>query len=147
MRHRTILLPVFVILVAGCRTSPQPPRVPPENGGSAEAEEYLAAAGERAVPELRALLASTDDPDLAERMRSLLLYAGEDMDLSVEERVDLLLFDLSRSEPHPYLGLKALDRLLELGDAAIPPLEIAAARSDARGRTARRLLSRMREEQ
>ncbi len=118
-----------------------------ENGGSQEAEAYLAVVGEPAVPVLKDLLAATEDPRVKERLRSLLLYAGEDTGLSVEDQVGVLLRDLSREESHPYVGIKALDRILELGDEAIPPLETAAEQGDARGRAARRLLSLLREEQ
>jgi hypothetical protein len=159
MIHRLLL--VLPLVLMSCRLTPDPTEPPPEeelrrrllsraihglqNGGSAEAEAVLAAAGERAVPHLRKLLDESSDPVLAARVRSILLYSGDEQGLSTAEQVDLLLFDLARDEPHPYLGLKALDRLMSLGEDAVPPLEEAARMDDGRGRAARRLLSRLRE--
>jgi hypothetical protein len=160
MSKPILLLPALV-LVLGCRSASELPSPPPEeeiqrrfmddalreiqNGGSPEAEAYLAAAGSRAVPELREILGRTEDPDTEGRLKSLLLYAAEDTGLTVDEQVEVLLYDLSRDEPHPFLGVKALDRILGLGEEAIPPLEHASTRRDARGRAARILLSRLRE--
>ncbi|MHC4469362.1 MAG: hypothetical protein ACYTDY_12605 [Planctomycetota bacterium] len=160
MPNRACLLLVLVLL-GGCGTTSEKPAPPSEaevqrlllvtalrvleDESSAEAEAAIAAAGDKAVPHLLALLEETSDSALEDRVRSLLLYAGEDMDLTLEEQVDLLLHDLARDEPHPYLRLKAIDRIRSLGKEAIPPLQAAASREDEKGRAARRLLSRMRE--
>jgi hypothetical protein len=64
------------------------------------------------------------------------------MDLTVGERVGLLLFLIGHPEPHPFDALVAVSQLRELGASARPALEAAAKQAGPEGATARRLLSR-----
>ena len=148
---------VLMFVVGGCATAPADPAPPPPPlerdaalraaagalaaGGGGFAEEFLSAAGGEATPWVRPLL---DNPDSEVRLvaQALLLSAGEDLGLSSAEEVDLILFDLARDEAHPYAGMRALERLRVLGDAAKPALLIASGDTGRRGEVARRLLDR-----
>jgi hypothetical protein len=107
--------------------------------GSREGEARLAAAGPDAVPYLRTLLESPD-PEVRRRALRLLVDSGEDIELSVAERVDLLLAEIVREESPPYSSLRALAELEDMGDDAVPALQVAAGREGPEGEAARRLL-------
>ena len=114
-----------LIVLAGCASSsPDAPPLddPPEREAVMEAaaselaagrfgfaEEFLSAAGPEASPWLRPLLDS-NRPDVRLAAQAMLLSAGEDLGLSSEEEVQVILFDLSRQESHPFAGIRALDR-------------------------------------
>jgi len=154
-----LLLPALLVLLPACASTsgPKPSSAKPRAEviaesarifgltGSHEAEAYLAAAGADAVSSLRPLL-ETEDPDVRLRVVALLRQAGEPVALTTDEEVDLLLRDLLRPEPYAYSSLRALARLEEMGESALPALR-AAARGEGDGAiVARRLLSSLGEE-
>lgn len=151
MRVLPSLLPLCLLLVS-CRSyshverhdPPRPVMSLPEAAaamarGSGEGEARLAAAGPDAAPYLKVLLESPE-PEVRRRALRLLVDSGEDIDLSVPERVDLLLAEIVRDESPPYSSLRALAELQEMGPEADPALEVAAAREGPEGEAARRLL-------
>jgi hypothetical protein len=85
-------------------------------------------------------LLDSEDPDVRMRALGLLVDSGEDMGVTLEQRVELLLFEVSRVEPPGWSSLRAIGRLRELEPEARPLIESAATRDDATGRAARLLL-------
>lgn len=156
MRRSRLLFLSLLLLAAGCRhaavasdpgpVTPGPPALEAAaralGKGAPEAEEILASAGPEAVPHVRPLL-SSPDPEVRLRALGLLIELGEPIELSPSELVDLAIFDLTRRERHPFAALRALPRVRELGEAALPRLEEISAGAGERALAARALLSRM----
>ena len=151
MRPAALLL---LLSLAGCATDAGPTRTAravPEpdrdldrvverfREGWPEAELVLEASGEPGLARVRPFLMSEDE-DLRARTLSLLLSAGEDIALTVRERVDLALYDLTRAAPQPWATLRALGQLRGVGEGARPWLEEAARGDDDRAAAAQRLL-------
>lgn len=152
MRVLITLLPLLVLSGACQHSVSSPPeRRPPRPvmslseaasamaEGSVSGEARLAAAGPDAVPHLTPMLKSPDR-DVRRKALRLLVDSGEDIELSVEDRVDLLLFEIVREDSQPYSALRALSEMEELGPDAVPALRVAARRDDAEADAARRLL-------
>jgi len=146
---------LFCLLTAACAAAPPPAgplptRTVPEEvrlsraaaalaGGSLEAEALLVAIGPRAVPFVRPLLDAPDENVRRVALR-ILVDSGEDMGITVRERVGLLLSDLHREEPHPWASLRAIARLRGMGEEARSALEDYSGGEGPEGEAARRLL-------